>query len=208
MKLYPELLRDFERLYRDEDWNKISTPEYRKLKKQLVTVEMCLEVHDDLPPDKKDELIRLIFTDADLTAAISANSSKGWFSFVASLLPGVSTGSSNLRNRIKTRTAHMLDSTFIQNIQDPSKYGGNLSVEKISSAVDLAASYLEDTIQKFGARMLKSAKTIQQKACLAQISRVADGKRQSLYANLCAEVISGLQKAQSDAGGTMTMVEG
>ena len=208
MKLYPELQRDFDRSYLNEHLDRISTPEYKKIKKQLVTVELYLEAHNDLSPEKKNDLIRMIFADADPTAAIPANSSKGWFSSFTDLLPGVSSGVTKLHSQIKARTAQIPDSTFIAEIQNPSKYGGDLAIEKISNAVQIATSYFEDAIQKFGARMLKSAKTIQRKACSAQIDRDVDSKRQALYSNLCAEVIGELQKAQSDAGGAVTIGEG
>jgi len=200
--LYPAIQTEFDRQFTIRLQNlRIWGGEWRKLKKQLVMVETCLNHAPKLDEEKKTELINAIFAGEDFAQVLSDDfAKKGIVASFISFFDG-SDGFSDLRKRAANRSSGLSDLHFLRSLDDASRYGGSLAAVQIAKAIEYATKATEDLIRKFLSQFHSSAKSIQRDACKSQIERVMDNKRQSLYVEWRASFLQELQAVQEQQKG-------
>ncbi|KAF8967726.1 hypothetical protein BDZ97DRAFT_507114 [Flammula alnicola] len=199
--LYPQIKTEFDKAFQRLSLNKIVLNEYRKYKKQLVAVQICLEEHGDLGDDERKKLTENVFSDSDLNQIFPHESSIPipMFGFLKNIWPSKPTGSGNLAHRIHAHFAHLPDPSFLASLSNTAPYGGFLAEEVISKTLHLASRYLEVIISKNLGLQVTTARRIQEDLCSRQIDQLIENQRRERYLELRSTLV---QELQSESAAT------
>jgi len=188
---------EFDRIFDKQLWDPIKSSEFQKVKKRLVMAEVCLQESGGLAPEKKNELLRMIFVESDVEGSATAQEQKQTlFSRLVGFFSDRKDERLVLESKANNRTAHLSDRTFIRNLSDPSRFGGPIAATAISKAIQLATLSVEDLIQKCCSQALNAAKVIQLDFCKAQNNRFIQSERHSRYSKWQSEFVHDVEEIQ------------
>jgi hypothetical protein len=196
MSLYPELKQELDQAFQKLQSNRIEKADYLDLKRKLIIVELLFEL-PDVDMERKHEISGMIFADADPNKAIAAGSSKKniLMTYVPFLFPE---RSADIEKRAKTRSNKLSDAEFLDSLNDPSRYGGDLAVEHISNALRLASIFFTDQIEKSCSRLCHKAQHLQEEALKKQIDFQSARKREEQYIDWRSAFLHDFHSIQSD----------
>ncbi len=177
--------------------NGVEKEDYLDLKRKLIIVELLFEL-PDVDMERKHEISGMIFADADPNEAIAAGSSQKntLMTYFTSLF--FKERSADIKKRAKTRSNKLSDAKFLESLNDPSRYGGDLAVEHISNALRLASIFFKDQIEKSCIRLGHKAQHLQEETLKKLIDFQIAQKREEQYVDWRSAFLHDFHSIQSD----------
>ncbi len=189
--------QEFDQAFQKLQSNRIEKEDYLDLKRKLITAELLFEL-PDVDMERKHEIFGMIFADADPDEAIAAGSSKKntLMTFVTSFL--FKERSADIEKRARIKSNKLPDAKFLESLNDPSRYGGDLAVEHISNARRLASIFFKAQIEKSFSQLCHKVQHFQEEALKKLIDFQIAQKREEQYIDWRSAFLHDFHGIQSD----------
>ncbi|PPQ72320.1 hypothetical protein CVT26_007277 [Gymnopilus dilepis] len=172
--LYPQIKPELNKMLKNKHLEKLSSPEYRKLKKQLVAVQLYLEQSKDKDEEERQETAQKL-----ITSEVPPQEPSGILGFLTKLV-----GRDDAGQQINNRFHQLADRAFLAQIDDPTAFGGEVANELITKTLQLASEDLQNMMNKNVTKMTEIAAEIQRQTCYSQIDVSVTNEQQDKYRDL------------------------